>query len=277
MISGEVIAKAVEELVGIRSFLLPIQQLAHPRHLIDLFGVATMGAAGFLVAPMSSNTEFGLVVHVIGADLHLQGLNIRAHHSGVQRLVHPVLGRGNVVLEASRHRVVQRMNRAHRGVTIAHGIHQNADAHQVKDLIKLVTPDNHLLVDRPIVLGPAHDLSVQAELAHGQLDLVFHFGQVLIPLGRAIGHEANDLIVFFRIEDGEREILELPLHRCHAQAVSQRGNDFEGLLRFLSLLFWRQESHGAHVVQAVGHLDHQHAGIVSHGHHHLADGFCLGG
>ncbi len=79
------------------------------------------------------------------------------------------------------------------------------------------------------------------------------------------------------MQDREREVLELPFDRGHTEAVRQRRDDLEGFLGLLRLLLRRQEAHGAHVVQAVGHLDHQYARVTRHGNDHLADGLGLGG
>jgi hypothetical protein len=54
-------------------------------------------------------------------------------------------------------------------------------------------------------------------------------------------------------------------------------NDFESLTRLTCLLFGRQESHRAHVVQTIRNLDHEHARVPRHRDDHLADGFALGG
>ena len=63
----------------------------------------------------------------------------------------------------------------------------------------------------------------------------------------------------------EGEIVELVLHRLHADALGQRRVDLLGLARdpppFLRLF---DELQGAHVVQAVGELDHQHPDVVGH-------------
>ena len=59
--------------------------------------------------------------------------------------------------------------------------------------------------------------------------------------------------------------------------MSQRRNDIEGLACLLRLLLGWQEAHGPHVVQAVAHLDDEHARVGGHGHDHLADCFCFRG
>ena len=53
--------------------------------------------------------------------------------------------------------------------------------------------------------------------------------------------------------------------------MSDRSVDFLRLSRDLYLAFGTQVPQCAHVVQAVGELDHDHADVVHHGEHHLAD------
>ena len=59
--------------------------------------------------------------------------------------------------------------------------------------------------------------------------------------------------------------------------MGQWRNDFQRLAGLAGLLLRRQEPHGAHVVQPVGDLDHQHPRIAGHRDDHLADGLALGG
>ena len=59
--------------------------------------------------------------------------------------------------------------------------------------------------------------------------------------------------------------------------MCQRRNDFQRLVSLAGLLLRRQETHGAHVVQPVGHLDHQHPPVAGHRDDHLADRLGLGG
>ncbi len=74
------------------------------------------------------------------------------------------------------------------------------------------------------------------------------------------------------MERGEGEVLELPTHLLHAEAVRQRRVDVEGLLRRAALLPLGHHGQGAHVVQTVGQLDQQDPPVLGHGDEHLADG-----
>jgi hypothetical protein len=143
------------------------------------------------------------------------------------------------------------------------------------DVVEVAAPDDHLLVDRVVVLGAALDLGVDAGLLELGGELARDLLQVGVARGGAGGDEADDLVVLLRLQDREREVLQLPLDRGHAEPVRERGEHLEGLAGLPGLLLGRQEAHGAHVVQPVGELDHQDAGVAGHGDDHLADGLGL--
>jgi hypothetical protein len=72
------------------------------------------------------------------------------------------------------------------------------------------------------------------------------------------------------VQRGEREVLELPLHRVDAEPVRDRRVDLEGLLGLLDLLLLRHGADRAHVVQAIGELDEDDPDVRGHRDHHLA-------
>jgi hypothetical protein len=82
--------------------------------------------------------------------------------------------------------------------------------------------------------------------------------------------QALDLRVLARVQRLEREVLELPLQRVDAEAVRDRGEDLEGLLRLVDLLVLRHRADRPHVVQAVGELDEDDPDVRGHRHDHLA-------
>jgi hypothetical protein len=59
--------------------------------------------------------------------------------------------------------------------------------------------------------------------------------------------------------------------------MRQGGNDFQRFTGLAGLLLRWQEAHRAHVVQPVGHLDHQHPRVAGHRGDHLADRLAFGG
>ena len=237
----------------------------------------SVAALGFLVAPVRGDAVLGGAVHVVGADLHLQRLALRPDDGGVQRLVHAVARLGDVVLEPAGHRLPQRMHHAHSGIAVADLVAQDPHADQVVDVVEVAALDDHLLVDRPVVLRPALHDGGDLRLAQCGIDLGAHLGQVGVARRRPVGDQTDDLLVLLRVQDRERQVFELPLDGRHAQPMSQRRNDFQRLAGLAGLLLRRQESHRAHVVQPIGDLDHQHPRIAGHRDDHLADGLALGG
>ena len=234
-------------------------------------------ALGFFVAPVRSDAVLRRAVHVTGADLHLQRLALRPDDRGVQGLVHPEPGLGDVVLEPPGHGLPQRVHHPDGRVAVADGVAQDPDADQVVDVVEVAALDDHLLVDRPVVLGPSLDRRTDLHGVQRRADVGADLGQIGVPRRGAIGHQPDDLVVALGMQDGEGQILQFPLDRRHAEPMCQRRNDFQGLGGFADLLLRRQEPHRAHVVQTVGHLDDQHPWVAGHRDDHLADGLGLGG
>ena len=121
------------------------------------------------------------------------------------------------------------------------------------------------------MLRAALDLGLHAEL----LQLGARVGRDLLdqrlPLVAACVDEVGDLAVRAGVQGLEGEVLELPLDLLHAEAVRERGVDLERLGRDAPLLRFGEDPERAHVVQAVGELDEQHADVARHRDDHLAD------
>ena len=83
-----------------------------------------------------------------------------------------------------------------------------------------------------------------------------------------------DRVVHLLVGDGidvaEGQVFQFAADLAHAEAVGDGGVDFQGLAGDGLPAFFRQVLQGAHVVQAVGQLDEDHANVVHHGQHHLA-------
>ena len=194
----------------------------------------------------------------------------------VQRLVHVELRHRDVVLEPSGDGIPPRVDDAERRVAVLDRIDQDADAHQVVDVVEVDVPGDHLLVDRVVVLRPAGDLRLDLGLAQVGVDVLDHFLQEGLAPRRPAGHQADDLVEPLRVQRREGEILELPLHRVHAEPVGERGEDLQDLPGLALLLLPGQVAQRPHVVQPVGELDDQHADVAGHRDDHLADGLRLG-
>ena len=255
----------LEELDRVVGLAVDVGDALEPRHLR---GVVLLG----LVAPVGRDAVLGPVVHLRGPDLHLDRLAVQPDDRRVQRLVHVELGRVDVVLEAPVHRGPDGVDGAQGGPAVLLGLDDDPDGDQVVDVVELLAPHDHLLVDGPQVLRPPGDVGRHAHVAHALAHVDEHPLEVLLALRRPGRHHLLDLGVALRVQRGEGEVLELPAHLLDPEPVGQRRVDVEGLLGRAPLLPLGHDGERAHVVQPVGQLDQQDPPVVGHGDEHLADG-----
>lgn len=127
---------------------------------------------------MRGDAVLGGAVHVPGANLHLQRLAFRTDHGGVQGLVDTETRLGDVVLESSRHRLPQGVHHAHRGVTVTNLVAQDTHTHQVVNVIEVAALDDHLLVDRPVMLGAPLHGGADSRTIKSRNDFGAYLGQI---------------------------------------------------------------------------------------------------
>ena len=223
--------QGVEEFARVGGLGLPVGEVREPGQVgVDLARAAGALAVDLLlVLPVRRDAELGPLVHLLGTDLDLDRPALGTDDRRVQRLVQVELRRRDVVLEATGHRRPPRVDLAQDRVAVAHRVDEDADAHQVVDLVELATAHDHLLVDRVVLLRAPDDLAAdlrRLEVVVDRVDDVLHES---LALGRALTHEALDLGVQLRVEHREREVLEFPLDRLDAQPMSERSVDLERL------------------------------------------------
>ncbi len=216
-------------------------------------------------------------MHRERADLQLDRLALGPDDRRVQRLVHVELGHRDVVLEPPGHGVPSRVHAAQHGVAVADRVDEDADADQVVDVGEVAAAQDHLLVDRVVVLGPAGHRRADLGAAQVAGHVVDHGAEVLVTAGRTVGDQPHDLVVDLGVERREREVLELPLDGVHAEPVRERCVDLQRLAGLLLLLLGAQVAQRAHVVEPVGELDDQHPDVAGHRDDHLAHGLGLRG
>src|SRR3546814_11510121 len=108
-----------------------VEQLAHPAVLaaFDLRAV-------LLVYPVGSDAVFGHLVHVVGADLHLDAVALGPDDRRVQRAVAVRLGRRDEVLEAAGHHVIAAVQQAERMVAVTQRADDDTKCHAVGKLLE---------------------------------------------------------------------------------------------------------------------------------------------
>ena len=123
------------------------------------------------------------------------------------------------------------MHRAERGPAVLLRVDDDADADEVVDLVELLAPHDHLLVDAPEVLRPAGHVGVDAERREPAAERPRRpRSSSSSRRGRTGRDHLLDLGVALRVQRLEGEILELPLDLLDAEAVRERRVDVERLL-----------------------------------------------
>ena len=105
--------QASHEFPAVTGVLMQLHHAAQESHLVDLHAI---GDAAFFVGPMGSDARFSVVVHFLRADLEFKGIARGHQHRGMNALISVVFGQAYVVLETSRNRLVQRVDKTHGGI-----------------------------------------------------------------------------------------------------------------------------------------------------------------
>ncbi len=125
----------LEELLGAVAALQELDHVAQPFERIRLAAVA--GFDVLAVAPMRGDAALGDVVHLLGADLHLDALAFRPDDGGVDGAVAVGLGRRDEILEALRHHLPVGVQHAERAIAVRERRHDDAEAKMSESCSKL--------------------------------------------------------------------------------------------------------------------------------------------
>ena len=166
----------------------------------DMHQTAEFGVAALLIEPVRGDPEVGGLMHVVGADLDLEGLAAGADHRGVQRLVEVELRHRDVVFEAARDRFPHGVDDAHGAVAVLDGVDEDAQAGEVEDLVELLAAAAHLRVDGVEMLGAAADVGADAGLVELGAQKAGGFVDVVLAVGAPLGHPRLDLLVLARVQ-----------------------------------------------------------------------------
>ena len=256
------------ELVGVGHFALPLHELADPGEAGFVLGGDVVAG---LVLPVGGDALFGDAVHLLGADLDLELVAAGRDEGGVQGLVEVGAGHGDEVFDAAGDGTPDGVEQAKDGVTVLHGLTDDADGEQVVNLVEGQLLVGDLLLDGVEALDAPLDAAgdfVFAQLGFELLDDAFEEDFAFAAKGVDLGGE---LLVGEGVGIAEGEVFELAAELAHAEAVGERGEDLEGFAGDLLALGDRQMLEGAHVVEAVGELDDDDAHVGDHGEEHFAD------
>ena len=184
-------------------------------------------APPLLVLPVRGDAFFGDAVHLLRANLNLEGLALRADDGGVERLVEVVARRGDPVLEAARYGLPEGVDYAEGGVAVARLVgRDDARGDEVVDLVELNLLPLELLVDRVEPFDATLDADEwHVGLAHLLLDARRHFAEERLVLLAPSLQLLCKLAVLFRVEVLEGQVFKLAAQAAHAEAVRDGRED----------------------------------------------------
>ena len=219
---------------------------------------------------MGGHAVLRRLVHLPGADLHLEGDALPAHHGGVQGLVAVGLGGADIVLEPAQHRLEHVVDTAQHVIAGGYVVHDHPEGVQVEDFIEGFALGVHFAVDGIDVLEPPVHPAFHPLLRQPLLDVGLHVVHKAGVEGGDVGQLRLHIVVAHRVQVLQGQVLQLPLQLLHAQAVGDGGVDLHGLQGLLLLLGVGLVLEGAHIVQPVAQLDEDDPHVLGHGHEHLA-------
>src|SRR6185437_1988934 len=231
--------------------------------------------AALLILPVRGDALFGDAVHLFGPDLHFERLAVRAYDAGVQRLIEIRTRNGDEVFDASRNRAPLVVDDAKGRVAVLDRIRDDAERHQIVDLIDCDLLPAQFLENGVRTLHAAINARRNAFAPQLGFDGLAHFFEKLfvgMPLRFDLAH---DLFIGIGLEVLKGEVFELATDFAHSQAVGNGRVDLYGLAGDPFAPFGAEVAERAHVVDAVGKLDHDDADIFHHGEQHFAEAFRL--
>ena len=163
------------------------------------------------------------------------------------------------------------MRNADGGVTVGDRIDENAKAIDIGQLLEGDRAALHLAPDRiGLLLATLHlDLDAPPGELVGELRRNARDDRAILDLHRL--ETRHDELVGVWHQAAEGEVFEFIAHALHAHTAGKRSVDVERVLGDAGALGVRHELEGAHVVQAVGELDQEHARVIGNGEQELAE------
>jgi hypothetical protein len=151
---------------------------------------------------------------------------------------------------------------AERAVAILDRVDDDAEAEDVGELLEGQRLGLHLAEHRPRLLLPALHAGLDRMLFEQGRQRLLDLGQHILIALEDLGEPRGDSAVGFRIDVAKGDLLQLLTHALHAHAAGQRRIDVHRLLGDAQAFGLRHMVEGAHVVQAVGELDQEHAHVL---------------
>ena len=257
-----------EKFLWVVVLLLQPDHLPEPRHLLIRCTACTDALSGLLVLPVRGDAKLGHTVHRMRPNLDLERISLR-HDRCVQGLVAVRFWHGDIVFESPRDRLPHGVNDAEHAVTILDRGDEYAHGGKVVDLADTLVVTFHLTIDAVKVLGAPFDLRFDSGILEFFPNLTNGVQNECLPLAALMFDLLHEGIVRVRLQVAQAEILQFDLDVRYAEPVVKRSINLERLVGDALTLVLAHVFERAHVVEAVGELDHDDADILCHREEHL--------
>ena len=125
------------------------------------------------------------------------------------------------------------MHKSEYRVAVPDSVYDDPNGHQVEDLVDIFVLIFHFFEDAVEMLGPAVDRIFDSDL----IQSLFHMGNdpldSILTFFFSFADLLRKIIVGFRLQELESDILQFHLHGVDAQTCGQRRVDIQRLLTFL--------------------------------------------
>ena len=167
------------------------------------------------------------------------------------------------------------MHGTQRRIAVLNRVDDDTHAHQIINVGEIVPAHDHLLVNGEVVLRTARHIGFDVLFVEILIDFGENLLQVHVALSGATGHQYHNLVVDLRIQNLEAEFFQLSFDGVHAKTVGERRIHIQRFTCLFLRVRLLDVTPCTGVVHTVGELDHQHAHVAAHRHHHFADGLGL--
>jgi hypothetical protein len=167
------------------------------------------------------------------------------------------------------------VDNAESGVATALRIGDDANGEEVVDLVEAALLANDFAVQGVQSLDAGFEFRRNAIFDELGANGVLHIFEEFLVNGSFVCDFLLQGEVRVGLEIAEGEILKFSLDDGHAETVSDGGVNVHGFAGDAQLLGGLEKLESAHIVDAIGKLDEDHADVVDHGEKHLADVFRL--
>ncbi len=223
------------------------------------------------IFPVRGHAQLGILMHLFGTDLDLNGFAPRSQHDGVDRLVAVRLRVGHVVVELIRKMTMVGMDNPQRGVAVLQALGDDTHRPHVKQLVKGEMLFLHFAPDAVDVLWSAIDFGLHPLALHFSAQVADKFINVTFTIDPPLVQQLGDALVLCRMQIAEAVVFQLPLQLTDTQPVRQRGVDIGALFGRQYAFVFRGVFHLTQVSNALGELDDHAAEIIHHRQQHAAD------